>query len=63
MTLLTVKEVAKELKLHPVTVRRYIREGKIVASLFGRVWRVQEQALDEFLERTKRDKSGRRLER
>ena len=60
MTLLTVKEVAKELKLHPVTVRRYIREGKIAASLFGRVWRVQEGALDEFLESTKRDKSGRR---
>lgn len=63
MTLLTVKEVAKELKLHPVTVRRYIREGKIAASLFGRVWRIQEQALDELLERTKRDKKGKKLGR
>ena len=47
--LLTVNEVAKRLKLHPVTITRYIREGKLSALKFGRVWRIKEEELDHIL--------------
>ncbi|MFH0739415.1 MAG: helix-turn-helix domain-containing protein [Candidatus Omnitrophota bacterium] len=35
----TVDEVAKALKLHPYTIRRLSREGKIPAFKFGGQWR------------------------
>ena len=35
----TVNEVAKALKLHPYTIRRLCREGKIPCFKFGGQWR------------------------
>ena len=35
---LTIDEIAKKLKLHPATITKYIREGKLMALKFGRVW-------------------------
>ena len=51
--LLTVNETAKILRLNPETVARYIREGKIPAIKFGRVWRVEEKDLEEFIKKRK----------
>jgi excisionase family DNA binding protein len=46
--LLTVKQVAILLKVHPLTVRRYINEGKLKAlKLVGNV-RVSQQDLHNF---------------
>jgi len=49
---LTVNEVAKRLRLHPATIAKYVREGKILALKFGRVWRIKEKELTNFLEKT-----------
>jgi len=51
--LLTVNETAKILRLGPETVARYIREGKIPAIKFGRVWRVEEKDLENFIRKRK----------
>lgn len=53
MTVLTLKEIAERLKLHPNTLRRYIKEGKLPAMKFGRVWRVEEEDLKEFMRANK----------
>ena len=45
-SLLTLKEAAVALRLHPETVRRLVGEGKIPATRFGRSWRIQ---LEEVL--------------
>ena len=52
--LLTLKEVCERLRLHENTVREYIKEGKIPAIKFDRVWRVEEKDLDVFLSNRKR---------
>ncbi len=39
MEVYTVEEVAGVLKIHPYTVRRLSREGKIQAFKFGGQWR------------------------
>lgn len=52
--MLTLKEVAERLKLHPNTLRRYARQGELPAVRFGRVWRVEEKDLDEFIKTRKR---------
>lgn len=44
--LLTVKEAAKRLKIHPQTIRRWIRRGLLRASKVGpRQWRIRESDL------------------
>jgi excisionase family DNA binding protein len=49
----TVEEVATSLKLHPYTVRRLCREGKIPCFKFGGQWRFRKDEI-EYLAR-KRD--------
>jgi len=56
MPMLTLKEIAERLKLHPNTLRRYVKQGKLPAMKFGRVWRVEEWDLNKFLEERKRIK-------
>jgi len=52
--LLCLKEVSEVLKLNINTVRRYVREGKIRAAKFGRIYRVREEALEEFINKQER---------
>ena len=45
MAMLTVREVAERLRLHEMTVRRHIREGRLRALRVGGRIRVQEEEL------------------
>jgi len=45
----TVEEVAEALKLHPYTIRRLCREGKIPAFKFGGQWRFDKNEIDAFI--------------
>jgi excisionase family DNA binding protein len=44
----TVGEIAEILDLHPKTVRRLIREGRIRARKIGREWRIRKDDLREY---------------
>lgn len=46
--LLTVEEAAEALKLHPKTVLRHIREGRLAATRIGKAYRIDRARLDEF---------------
>lgn len=48
-TYLTVSEVAKLLKLNPLTIYAYIQKGELSAIKFGRYYRVSAQDLDLFI--------------
>jgi excisionase family DNA binding protein len=48
-TILTVKEAAEYLKIHPETLRMWLRGGKINAVKVGVDWRIYQSALDDFL--------------
>lgn len=47
--LLTTTEVGKFLKVSDLTVRRYIKEGKLKSAKFGRQHRISEADLREFM--------------
>ena len=49
MELLTVDETARLLKVAPVTVRRYIAEGRLPAVRVGRAVRVRRDAVGAVL--------------
>jgi len=44
----TVDEVAQALKLHPYTIRRLSREGKIPAFKFGGQWRFRKSEIEAW---------------
>lgn len=46
----TVKDVADLLKVNEVTVRRWIKDGKLRAIDIGKGWRIGSDDLDAFLE-------------
>jgi excisionase family DNA binding protein len=49
--LLTIKEVAKYLRVSERSVLRYIEAGRLKASKVG-WWRVKQSELEDFLKRT-----------
>ena len=54
---LTPHEVSKILKLHPFTVTRLAREGKIPAFKVGGVWRFRKDQFEQWIEeRTSRNR-------
>ena len=56
--LLSLKEVSEVLKLNINTVRRYVRESRLRAAKFGRVYRVREEALEEFIKKQEKTWTG-----
>jgi len=47
--LLTIQQVMSRLQVADETVYRYIRSGKLKAIRVGGLWRVNKEALEEFL--------------
>jgi len=47
--LLTPEEVAEALQLHHLTVLKFIRSKKLKSVKFGRVYRISEDDLNQFL--------------
>lgn len=45
-----VEQIAQILNIHPKTVQRYIREGKLRAVKLGKSWRVTGHDLSMFVE-------------
>lgn len=47
---LLVEEVAEKLRLHPNTIRIYIKGRRLPAAKFGKVYRIKEEDLEEFIQ-------------
>jgi excisionase family DNA binding protein len=47
--IMTTKEIAEYLKLHPITICKYAAEGEIPAVRVGRVWRFDKDAIDKWI--------------
>lgn len=48
-TIYTTEQVADLLQIHPLTVLKYIKLGKLKAIKLGRVYRITDVFLQEFL--------------
>jgi len=47
--LLRVEDIAQTLNTHKVTIRRYIREGKLKGTKIGKRWYVTKERFREFV--------------
>jgi len=50
MELLTIRETAQMLKVNPITIRRFIADGRLQAVRVGRGVRVRKEAVDQLAE-------------
>ncbi len=48
--ILTAEQVAQILQVHPFTVLKFIKQGKLKASKLGRVYRIRKSDVDFFLD-------------
>lgn len=46
----TVERIAEMLEMHPKTIQKYIREGKLRATKVGKAWRVSGHDLSQFVQ-------------
>ena len=55
----TTEQVANILQVHPFTILKFIKSGKLQGIKIGRVYRIKESAIDSFLEeRMTKGKNG-----
>ena len=47
--IMTTKEVAEYLNIHPLTVHKYAREGKIPAFKIGTDWRFHKKYIERWI--------------
>jgi excisionase family DNA binding protein len=47
--IMTAKEVAEYLNIHPLTVHKYAREGKIPAFKIGTDWRFHKKYIERWI--------------
>jgi len=57
MDFLTTKEIAELLKVHIITIRRYINSGKLSATFLGKEFRVKRSDFEEFIKKRQVRKS------
>ena len=51
----SVEQIATMIDMHPKTIQRYLREGKLKAQKIGKSWRVSGHDLSTFVEGTEAD--------
>lgn len=56
----TVEQISEMLGIHPKTIQRYIREGKLRATKIGKSWRVTGHDLSVFTEQAETGDKNRR---
>jgi excisionase family DNA binding protein len=61
----TVDQISNMINIHPKTIQRYIREGKLRAAKIGKGWRVSGHDLSIFIENDSYEKPdlGKQIER
>ena len=47
--IMTTRELAAYLKLHPITICKYAEKGVIPSKRIGRVWRFDKEAIDAWV--------------
>ena len=48
--IMTAKDVAEYLHIHPLTVHKYAREGKIPAFKIGTGWRFHKKYIEDWIQ-------------
>ncbi len=55
---MTVKEIAEYLDVHPMTIYKYVQDGKIPAFKIGASWRIRRDSIKKWMEENEHKNQG-----
>lgn len=55
---MTVKEIAEYLDVHPMTIYKYVKEGKIPAFKIGTSWRIRRDSIQKWIKESEQKLEG-----
>ena len=55
---MTVKEIAEYLGVHPMTIYKYVRDGKIPAFKIGASWRIRRESIKKWMDENEHKNQG-----
>jgi len=58
---MTVKDIADYLHMHPMTIYKYVKEGKIPAFKVGTSWRIRRDSIQKWIKESEQQKERGRL--
>lgn len=53
---MTVKDIAEYLNMHPMTIYKFVREGRIPAFKVGTSWRIKKESMQKWIK--EREQNG-----
>ncbi len=51
---MTIKDVAEYLDVHPMTIYKYVKNGKIPAFKIGTSWRIRKDSINKWMKDNER---------
>ncbi len=57
---MTVKDVADYLDVHPMTIYKYVKDGRIPAFKVGDSWRIRRDSIDKWIKDSENRNGGSR---
>jgi excisionase family DNA binding protein len=55
---MTVKEIAEYLDVHPMTIYKYVQDGKIPAFKIGASWRIRRESIKKWMDENEHKNQG-----
>ena len=55
---LTVKDIAEYMDMHPMTIYKYVKDGKIPAFKIGSSWRIRKDSIQKWIKKSEQQKKG-----
>jgi len=56
--ILTIKDVADYMDVHPMTIYKYVKNGKIPAFKIGTSWRIRRDSISKWIEESEQQTNG-----
>ncbi len=56
--IMTVKEIAEYLGVHPMTIYKYVQDGKIPAFKIGASWRIRRDSIKKWMDENEHKNQG-----
>ena len=55
---MTVKDVASYLDVHPMTIYKYVKDGRIPAFKIGNSWRIRKDSMQKWIKQNENRNGG-----
>ncbi len=55
---MTVKDIAEYMDIHPMTIYKYVKEGEIPAFKIGSNWRIRRDSIQKWMKDNEQQRKG-----